>query len=319
MKANNIFKLIRGEKKVEDQLSASYAFLLHHNRSLLKAFLSSVGIIFHKMPVIETQRTYSPSKVYEEGIRIDIHINVENDFLLILESKVRDDTAGLSQLKKYADRLNAERGSYPKVRLVLITQTNQKEDFEKNIFPYLGLNNNEAYYFRWNELIELWKRNTSIKSRIFDEMFEKYIGDEMADIKYIRDKLVGELQELLIVPADKDFFPIHMKQKAVWKNMDKRIPSDCQYVAIYRRKPYGKVTHFGQVVRIADWVLAEENYQGSIFEAESKSWGHEKVFYVKEWIELTSPIPFGTNSSKLRGFTYSSITKLLTAKTTDDL
>jgi len=72
MKADNIFQLIKGEKEKEDQLSASYAFLLTHNRNLLKSFLQSLDVDYIRKPTIETQKTYT----LETTKRIDVHTSL---------------------------------------------------------------------------------------------------------------------------------------------------------------------------------------------------------------------------------------------------
>ena len=319
MEADNIFKLIKGEKETEDQLSASYAFLLSHNRRLLRNFLKRLDIKMLKIPKIETQRGYRHGPGKKNISIIDIHISLEDEYLIIIESKVRDNPPDLDQLQKYASLLRSEKKTYKKIRLVLVTQTNQKEEFQTEIAPKLGLRKTEVRYFRWKNLIELWRRNKLPKHKELNNMFEEYIGDEMDDVKYIENKQVGELYNLLVISVNDDFFPIHMKKKAIWKSMGGSPPDDCQFIAIYRTTPTQAITHFGEVYKIAEWVPCVDIYKGSKFEKEAKDWGHDKVFYCKRFVKLPNAIPLGKKSNRVRNFFYSEVDKLIKAKTTDDL
>ena len=114
MLVNNIFGLVNKFSKEEDQISASFGFILKNNRRILDSFLRKMKINLRRNELkkvdIETQVSYDSGES-----RIDLQLTIYDNFLVFVESKLYKNVKSIyAQLKKYCEILEKKRPEYNK-------------------------------------------------------------------------------------------------------------------------------------------------------------------------------------------------------------
>lgn len=124
MQVDNIFELVNKFSKEEDQISASFGFVLKNNKKILKKFLNKIQINIKpkelKKVDIETQVPYDSGNSI-----IDLSLTIYNRFLVFIESKLYKNEQKISkQLLKYKDILWTKKAEYDNT-MVEIGDTSQ--------------------------------------------------------------------------------------------------------------------------------------------------------------------------------------------------
>lgn len=319
MDASNIFSLLNRFSPEEDRVTAGFAFLLAHDRHLLGTFLSRCGVrptSKHVKVTIQTGHQHGSS-------RTDVELHDVGGFMVFIEAKIGRNPAHFRQLNKYARLLTRYRGEYEAVRLVVLTADLQEPRLAR-ILPRLPLALKEIHCLRWKEIQRLVETVTLRKNRDLVKMFTSYLGDAMSDRRFVRDQLVGEICEVLVLQAKEKWWKVntrhhfatmpHMYQDGTYA----RPPPDAQYVAFYRNKPISAITHVAKVDHIDDLVSSRKLYQRTYLAKEASRFTNlDKVYYFGRLARLPCPIPKG--AAPFRGFRKTSFERLLRAKSTDEL
>lgn len=126
-----------------------------------------------------------------------------------------------------------------------------------------------------------------------------------------------QLQEVLIIAEDDDYWPIHRNRRFLAKNMEKNT-APAQYVAVYRGKTLRAIVCYGKVTRIDENVPYSEVYKDTKF---SNREGFARVYHVEEFVDLENPVYFEKeiDGSAIRSREYCKFADLFTAKTLRDL
>ncbi|MBA7612834.1 hypothetical protein ES703_20075 [subsurface metagenome] len=310
----NIFHLVgKYFEREEDKLSASFAFVLHLNRSnILKKFLDYLGLTINGIKDVNIM-TQEP---HQDSI-IDLQIEHKPNFMVFIESKIWDNQFDEQQLRKYAKLLSKLKNEYKEVRLILITQMNEAYRF-KEFSKKTELSRRELRYLRWNELLRMVEENNYIKdSKLVNKLFLEEF--EMKDEKVIDEQKIGEINEVLVFIADPECLEDVLKHNRCawgWDPSGKqraRLPSDAQYIAFYASHEPKMITHLAKVKSI------KMNVGGGTL----KGWYHSprllfKVFYLEKPIRLRNPIPVKGYRMQF-GYRPTTFGKFINAKKVADL
>jgi hypothetical protein len=157
------------------------------------------------------------------------------------------------------------------------------------------------------------------------DVFLEYRGDEMKDRKEISSMSVGDLREVLVQSTTPKFWSVNKEFRFCTATMKHRggkkgrIPEDAMFVAFYRTEPVSAITHLAKVEAVELNVPSEEIYRGTSLEEEGEEWGAiDKVYRLGKIVELQRKIPKG-KGGPVRDFRYTTMTRLLSAKTIADL
>lgn len=242
----NIFNLVNEFGDEEDQVTASFGFMLKANPLALRKLMQKLGIELTELNLknvdVETQVSY-PSL----GSRIDLLVKLPERFVIFLESKLGSTPLGKTQLLKYARILESEKATVEFVRLVFVTQFDRRTEFEKqrgNITRLTRLNSNEIRYIRWEDVRRLIAANNRDASkRYLTDMFLDYLGDSMADRKIVGKQKVEDVEQVLIQSTDPDWWEFVRKKK---QSTQHSTAPETQFIAFYRTDKHA-ITHIAQV------------------------------------------------------------------------
>lgn len=318
MQVSNIFNLVNG--KQEDQLSASFGFILKNDIKILDSFLRTLGIILNrkelKIADIETQATYDSGES-----RIDLHILIPNRFLIFLESKIFLSPKIDRQLIKYSKILNNKRNQYEGLRLVYVNKYPATSVDIERIRVKLKLKPKEFSFFSWEDLIKLTK---PIENKEIIKLFKEYIGDSMFNKKIIKEQKIKNIPEVLVLFTDPDFWQLSRKKNiAVQRNS----AQDAQYVAFLRvRRGKGiksAITHIARVEYTETNIPIKKSFSGFpklIKRSKEKKWnkpGIHKQYHLEKIESLAHEIIHNSNKGMVKFRT--TLGELLRAKTTKDI
>lgn len=319
MNVKNVFNLVHRFGSKEDQISASFGFMLQNDKYTLIQFLKEIGITNIKNKDIskidiEAQVSYD----FGES-RIDLQIKLVDEFLIFLEAKINGTQLGSNQLEKYAKILHKEKPFYKTVSLAFITQFDRLDE----LTPLKSKINTQypeviIYYNRWKTISELIQK--TCRNNYIRKMFDEYVGDMMADKRIISEQKIKDLEEVMIVTTSDDFWKVCYEKKIAMETNGTR---DAQYVAFYRTAPIKAITHIGKVKYTEKNVLASDSVSGSselIKIAKEKGWYNtrHKEYHLESIEELPKPIPKGKYNPP-QVLTFKPLIKVLTAKTMEDL
>ena len=329
MDVQNVFDLVGHFGKEEDQLSASFGFILRNNEDILEKFLKRIGI--HEIPKkewnnidIETQ----VSRGIDKQSYIDLQLKLNGHFLIIVESKLQVTKFGEDQLEKYAEELKYEREKdsehLVKIRLVCITQFDRRIEVEEKftrLREIYQLHDDETQYMRWNEILEWVKDKNqnypSPETKFINKLFIKYVGDRMTDTKKTDEQRVKDIEEVLIVSTNSDWLRLTEKEhKAIQDNSCQ----NAQFIAFYQTRPVGAITHIAKVKWTEKNILRNEvlqDYPKLREDQEKKGNKLCKVYHIEELVPLLHPIP--STRIGVRDRMYTTVPELLKAKTLEDL
>lgn len=305
MNVGNLFDLVHHFGNEEDQISANFGFILKINRAVLKYFLGKkLAIPMRNIKDkelreidIETQISYG-GKAGERS-KIDLQMKFAGRFIVFLESKLGGSRLPKEQLGKYGKILNDFRPSYDDLRLVLVTQFDRKEEFEKeakNIIRKTGLIRKEFRYVRWEEIRQIVAEcGEQAKTKFINNKFLEYVGDKMSDKKIISEQKLKDIHEVLIASTKPDYWKVTLKTNTGFQ--DNNCP-DAQYYAFYRTSPDKAITHIAKVKYTERNVPIKETYRkfpDILKRAKKKGTINEvhKVYHLEELVELPLPIRKG--------------------------
>jgi hypothetical protein len=189
MKTDNIFNLVHHFGNEEDQVSATFGFMMSDNKKVLLTFLENIGITNLsskqiKNIEIETQVGYNSGES-----KIDLQIKLLGEFLIFIESKIKGTSLGEGQFQKYYDILEKESPFYNQTHLILITQFDRVKEFndlKESSYSEDLLRTVNLSYFRWiniQKIIENFATNIKLK-----KLFLEYLGGKMADKRIISEQ-----------------------------------------------------------------------------------------------------------------------------------
>jgi len=316
MRVDNIFELINKYSNEEDQISASFGFILKNNKKILDKFLKIIKIELKPRELnevdIETQVPYEVG-----GSRIDLQMTVYDKFLVFLESKLyKKEEKIFDQLEKYKKILDKKKTEYDNnIRLVYVNKQPIKLEVIQRLMEKLNLSENEFFFFSWEDLINL-TRESPKKETV--KLFKKYIGDTMYAKKVIDEQKIKDIVEVLVVYTEPAFWELAQKKGIV---VQKDASPDAKYIAFLRthrgKNIRSAITHIAEVKYTESHVPRRITYEGfpNLVERAKKK-GHDldgthKHYYLGEIVKLSREIPhlkgegskaqvnFSTNMSEL--------------------
>ncbi len=296
MRVDNIFELVNKFSKKEDQISASFGFILQRHPKILNRFLIDIDLHLKQKDLkrvdIETQVPY------ESGdSRIDLQITLYNGFLVFIESKLyRSQKNIIEQLDKYSKILRAKRAEYDNnIKLVYVNKYPVKDELTQEIRRGLGLSENEFYVFSWEDLIKL-TQECGTKETV--KLFKDYIGDTMYAKRIIKEQKIKDVVEVLVVYTNPAFWELAMGKGIV---VQKNSAPDAKYVVFLRthrgNRKRSAITHIAEVEYTESHVPRRVSYEGfPELTKDSQKKGHSldgthKHYVLGEIIPLAKEIP----------------------------
>lgn len=251
MNVDNIFNLVNKFSKEEDQISATFGFILKNNKKVLNKFLKKILINVKpkelKKVDIETQTPYNSGNSI-----IDLQLTIYDKFLVFIESKLyKNEETICNQLLKYKNVLEAKRVEYDNtIRLIYVNKQPMSDETVKKLRKYLELSESEFFFFSWEDLIKI-TNECAHKETI--KLFKEYIGDTMYAKKIIEEQKIKDIVEVLVIYTNPAFWELaEKKQIAVQKDS----APDARYLAFLR-------THRGDGKRSAITHIAEVKHTES--------------------------------------------------------
>ncbi|MFH0978970.1 MAG: PD-(D/E)XK nuclease family protein [Candidatus Woesearchaeota archaeon] len=246
---------------MEDQISASFGFLLRSYPRLLEGFLGRMEIRVPRKELkkvsIETQVTYDSGKS-----KIDLQISLYNEFLIFVESKLyKNEENVVSQLKKYEEILTSKSGEFANnTKLVYVNKIPVPISKVKDIRRKLKLKKNNFFYFSWEDLIKL---TDIVNKKENIKLFSQYVGDSMYNKRKISEQQIKKTVEVLAIYTEPSFWELAKKnQIAVQRNST----PDAQYIAFLRTHRENNmpsaITHIAKVEFVETNVPRSVTYKG---------------------------------------------------------
>lgn len=255
MLTDNIFKLLKKVSKDEDQLSASFGFLLKEDPEILSNFLNKLGISLSKKELKQIDIEALVPYVFNSrtGI-IDLQLELSGKFIIFLESKIVPTKIDriLKQIKPYNSILRSKEAEYENgTRLVYVA----KDQISKKQITFLAKQLNrpkkEFLFFSWENLLGL-TTHCKRKNRRVIELFNNYIGDTMHSKKIIGDQKVKNISDVLVIFTTPYFWEMSLQKNIA---VQKKSSPDARYIAFLRthlnnekgKRERSGITHIAEV------------------------------------------------------------------------
>lgn len=253
MLTDNIFKLLKKVSKDEDQLSASFGFLLKEDLEILNNFLKKLGITLsrHDLKRVDIEALV-PYVFRSKRSNIDLQIEMPGRFLIFIESKIVPTKIEriLKQIKPYNDILKNKEVEYEGgTRLVYVARDTVNKQQIEMVQRSLRRPAGEFLFFSWESLLAI-VANCKRKNRRIIELFNNYIGDTMHSKKIISEQKIKNISDVLVIFTNPAFWEM-TKQKDI--AVQKKSSPDARYIAFLR-------THLGKGQGSGITHIAEVNY-----------------------------------------------------------
>lgn len=170
-----VFSLIGND---ENAMTASLGWVLTQCPALLKKLLEKLGIAYDDGIRVDLQK-HSSGKGFT-----DIEILLDNKFHIIIEAKKGFNVPDISQLEKYALRLNDDKKSKDSVKLLIVlAESDRKDEWLNSNLPnkVMGI---EINPISWQEIrilcqdVDCRKESSHSEKRLLQQ-FYNYIGKEL--------------------------------------------------------------------------------------------------------------------------------------------
>jgi len=174
MKVDNVFSLFGSD---ENAVTKSFAFVLAHNRHVLRSFLKMLGLKYLSKQDLESAEVEIQVTTRRGREITDLEIFCPNRFHVVVESKIGDRHPDQEQMRKYVKRLH-QKGNWEK-RLTLLTETDES-NWHNHCFgsdgKFSGLDKEEYVYLQWNQVSDMIFQQL-LRSRInaLNKMFIEYL------------------------------------------------------------------------------------------------------------------------------------------------
>lgn len=253
MLTDNIFKLLKKVSKDEDQLSASFGFLLKEDPEILNNFLKKLGITLsrHDLKRVDIEALV-PYVFKSKTSIIDLQIEIPGRFLIFIESKIVPTKIEriLKQIKPYNDILKNKEAEYEGgTRLGYVARDpidkQQTDTIQRGLRRAVG----EFIFFSWENLLAL-VANCKRKNRRIIELFNNYIGDTMHSKKIISEQKIKNISDVLVIFTNPAFWEMTLQKDIA---VQRKSSSDARYIAFLR-------THLGKGQRSGITHIAEVDY-----------------------------------------------------------
>ncbi len=253
MLTDNIFKLLKKVSKDEDQLSASFDFLLKEDAEILNNFLKKLGITLSRRDLKRVDIEALVPYVFKSKTSIiDLQIEMPGKFLIFIESKIVPTKIEriLKQIEPYNDILKHKEVEYEGgTRLIYVARESidkqQVDTIQRNLHRSAG----EFLFFSWENLLAL-AANCKRKNRRIIELFNNYIGDTMHSKKIISEQKIKNISDVLVIFTNPAFWAMTLQKDIA---VQKKSSPDTRYIAFLR-------THLGKGERSGITHIAEVDY-----------------------------------------------------------
>jgi hypothetical protein len=300
----NIFDLVGRFGAAEDQLTASFGFLLRHDSRLFRAFMTQVG--FQQIPAEPydiTTQTFYRQFGFDESNRIDLEISATFRLSLVVESKIAGNRFSEAQLSRYARLLEDRRSRGDELRLILITHLDERDKFRRwvastNLLPH------EVHYLRWTHVCDLVERHRSPHSRRLTELFLRKVRHTMSDLKVIEELPTGTIKEVMIVTVNPESMNRALNDLQYICQNEKPTRKEARYIAFYETGGPKRIRYLAKVreteinVQVGSEVL--------------------KVYRLDKPVLLREPLVKGKRPARF-AVRYTTFDRLLNAETLDDV
>ena len=253
MLTDNIFKLLKKVSKDEDQLSASFGFLLKEDPELLSNFLQRLGITIGRKELKGVDIEALVPYVFKSKTSIiDLQIELLGKFIIFLESKIVPTKIEriLKQIRPYNDILLSKESEYENgTRLVYVAKDQISKEQIAFLAKQLNRDGKEFLFFSWEDLLAL-TTHCKKKNRRIIELFNNYIGDTMHTKKIISEQKVKNISDVLVIFTNPAFWEMTLQKDIA---VQKKSSPDARYIAFLR-------THLGKGERSGITHIAEVDY-----------------------------------------------------------
>lgn len=143
----------------------------------------------------------------------------------------------------------------------------------------------------------------------------------MTDRKNIAEQRVGDIKEVLVAATNAEFWELAQKKGIV---VQEDIAKDARYVAFYRTKPTGAITHIAEVITTERNCLPREVYRGfpRLLRIERRKGALHlpvKVYRLGKLIRLANPIENSPGQRVPQVRSYKRVVELMAARQTKDV
>jgi hypothetical protein len=161
----------------ENAVTKCLAFLLAHNRHVLKSFLKMVSLKYLAEKDLKSVQVEIQVATVGRMEITDLEIYLPNIFYIIVESKIGGRRPEREQMRKYVERIHLRANQ--KKRLVLLTE-NDETNWYNNCFDssgkFHGLGKDECLLLKWDEVNDMiFEHLLRSNKSVFNKMVIEYL------------------------------------------------------------------------------------------------------------------------------------------------